>query len=388
MDNIKLYRECLGEKLVIIIQTPSFTKIIEVLKKCGAQFSTLKKVWWLEDTSENLNKLVTNFKGIAWVDYSRLLSKKVEDKKKEVIIIPSKEKEKIIWPESHKKVMFAYADKLRVRRYSPNTFKVYGSYFKAFLRQHLLYHPDDITDEQIKEHLLTTVLQNNYSIKTQNQIINAVKFYYEQVLGIEKKKYWIERPRKEKKLPVIISEDDVVRLLVAAQNLKHQCIIAMMYSAGLRRSEVLNLKVADVDVDRFQVFIRGGKGKKDRVSLLSHRLVIALEKYYQKYEPKVYLFEGQNGGQYSAASVGKIVSRAREKAGIKKLISPHVLRHSFATHLLDKGVDIRYIQELLGHESLNTTEIYTHVSKRDLQLIKSPLDRIFEDKNFSKNQLH
>ena len=370
--------------------TPSNMLLKNKAKEIGALYSLTLNTWWLPNTQQNLNTIVQGFKNLAWVDYSALKKVNTLPQKQETALTiktsPISEK-KIVWPESHRKAMFDFADKLKIRRYSENTFRTYGSYFKAFLKKHLQFEPEQITDEQIKQHIIKTVETHNYATKTQNQIINAIKFYYEQVLGMDKKKFWLDRPKKENKLPKVISEEDVVRLLVAANNLKHQCIIAIIYSAGLRRSEALNLKVSDVDIDRHQVFIRGAKGKKDRISLLSHRLVVALNKYYLKYKPKVYMFEGQNGGQYSAASVAKVISRATAKAGIKKTVTPHVLRHSFATHLLDKGVDIRYIQELLGHEHLDTTQIYTHVSKKDLQLIKSPLDRIFEDKYLNKKHL-
>jgi integrase/recombinase XerD len=194
-------------------------------------------------------------------------------------------------------------------------------------------------------------------------------------------------PRKEYKLPVAASEEEIVRLLVAANNLKHQCVIGMLYSAGLRRAELTNLRITDVDFDRKQVMVRAGKGKKDRVSLLSERMAHVLGKYLLEYKPNYWLFEGRDRAQYSGESIGAIVRKAAVASGIKKRISPHVLRHSFATHLMDKGTDTRYIQKLLGHASLNTTAIYAHVSTRDLQKITSPLDRIFNDKELENNKL-
>lgn len=199
--------------------------------------------------------------------------------------------------------------------------------------------------------------------------------------------YWIPRPRKETKLPVVASEEEVIRLFVASDNLKHQCIMALLYSSGLRRGELINLRVSDINIDRRQIFVRGGKGKKDRTTILSDRMANALIKYMEEYRPKHWMFEGPNGKQYTGVSVGKIVTNAAIKAGIKTKMSPHVLRHSFATHLMDKGTDIRYIQELLGHTKLETTAIYTHVSIRDLQKIKSPLDRIFDEKALKDRRL-
>jgi site-specific recombinase XerD len=283
--------------------------------------------------------------------------------------------------------MWAYARKLEIRNYSKSAFTTYGYYFKQFLAAHPNQDPKDITEEQIIDHVIKTVKARNYATKTQNQIINAIKFYYEKVLGLKKKEYWIPRPRKEFKLPVVASEEEIVRMLVAADNLKHQCIIGLIYSAGLRRSELTNMRIADVDFDRYQVVIRGGKGKKDRISLLSERMATALRKYIKEYQPTYWLFEGRNRKSYSGVTIGVIVRRAAQRAGITKKISPHVLRHSFATHLMDKGTDTRYIQELLGHASIKTTAIYAHVSKKDLNKIVSPLDRIFEGRELKNNKL-
>jgi len=153
----------------------------------------------------------------------------------------------------------------------------------------------------------------------------------------------------------------------------------MLYSTGLRRGELVNLRISDIDIDRKQVFVRGGKGKKDRITLLSDQIIIALEKYGRLYKPQYWLFEGPKRKKYNPGSVGIIVKTAAKKAGIKKKITPHVLRHSFATHLMEAGTETRYIQKLLGHKSLKTTAIYTHVSRQNLQKIMSPLDQIFKN---------
>jgi len=186
---------------------------------------------------------------------------------------------------------------------------------------------------------------------------------------------------------VVASEEEIVRILVAANNLKHQCIIGLIYSAGLRRAELTGMRIVDIDFDRKQVMIRAGKGKKDRLSLLSERMAVALRRYIKEYQPTYWLFEGANRKEYSGVSIGVIVREAAKKAGIGKKITPHVLRHSFATHLMDKGTDTRYIQKLLGHASLKTTAIYTYVSKKDLNKIVSPLDRIFDDRELKNNKL-
>ncbi len=210
----------------------------------------------------------------------------------------------------------------------------------------------------------------------QNQSINAIKFYYEQVLGRPVRTYYIQRPKKPKVLPNVLSEEEIQLILNKMDNLKHKCIISLAYSAGLRLGEVINLKLLDIDSKRNYIIVRQGKGKKDRYSLLSARVLELLRIYFKAYQPKEFLFEGQFGGPYSATSIHNILKAAVEKAGIKKRVTVHTLRHSFATHLLERGTDIRYIQELLGHQSSRTTEIYTHMTQKGLGKIKSPLDNL------------
>ena len=186
----------------------------------------------------------------------------------------------------------------------------------------------------------------------------------------------IERPRSEHKLPNVLSEEEVMRIINNVQNIKHKAILLTIYSAGLRISEAVNLKIADIDSSRHLILIKGAKGKKDRNSLLSEKLLVYLRKYFLMYKPKVWLFEGQYGGQYSDSSIQAIFREACNAAKITKKATVHTLRHSFATHLLERGTDLRYIQELLGHSSSKTTEIYTHITHKGMEQIKSPLDNL------------
>lgn len=390
--------------LVLSMYTPNAEPFNGIVRKLKATYSVTKKAWWLPYSKESVNRAFDAFKEVAWVDYSAIDTKRHSDRPQGVeesktgqtgvshstrsVQATSAKTTKTNWTQAQKEAMWAYAEKLTIRRYSKSTFKTYGTYFKQFLAAHPEQEPKNISEEQIKKHIVATVKKHNYANKTQNQIVNAIKFYYEQVLGLPKAKYWIPRPRKEFKLPVVASEEEIIRTIVAADNLKHQCIIALLYSTGLRRSELINLRKADIDIERKQVFVRAGKGKKDRTTLLSEKMINALVKYYDAYKPETWVFEGVNGGQYAGTSVGKLLKRAANKAGVEKNITPHVLRHSFATHLMDKGTDTRYIQELLGHKNLNTTAIYAHVSKKDLMAIVSPLDRIFEDNKLKNKHLH
>ncbi len=286
---------------------------------------------------------------------------------------PKVSKEDIINYRSCPQVMI---DKLKTKRYSPNTVRTYTGMFEEFINYYPHLPPEEITEKEIIVFLRYLVEDRQVSVSYQNQSINAIKFYYEQVLGGRRKFYFVERPAKERKLPVVLSEQEVAKILGAVNNLKHKCLLMLIYSSGLRISEALNLQPKDIDSKRMQVTVRNAKGKKDRVSLLSKSLLPVLREYYQLYEPKEYLFEGVTGGKYSARSAQAILKQACQRAKIQKKATLHTLRHSFATHLLEKGTDLRYIQVLLGHSSSKTTEIYTHVSNKAIKDIESPLDSI------------
>lgn len=256
--------------------------------------------------------------------------------------------------------------------------RVYCSYFNAFIDHFTGYELESLKKDQINAYLLTLMAERSISASQQNQRINAIKFYYEKVLGRNKEYYNIERPRKDQKLPNVLSKEEIARMLKVTGNIKHKMILSLLYSGGLRRSEVLDLKISDIEPDRGLLKIRAGKGKKDRYTLLSTPLLGHLRDYYREYRPKSYLFEGQSGGKYSAGSVAKVVIHAGTRAGITNRVTPHMLRHSFATHLLEQGTDLRYIQELLGHKSSRTTEIYTHVSAKNYIKIQNPIDELLE----------
>ena len=186
--------------------------------------------------------------------------------------------------------------------------------------------------------------------------------------------YAIDRPLVEEKLPMVLSKEEVRKIISVINCLKHKCIVSLLYSAGLRRSELINLKIADIDGQRRLIHVRQGKGKKDRYTLLSKAVLKDLRQYYIQEQPKEYLFEGLAGAKYSETSIVMIIKKATKRAGIHKRVTPHTFRHSFATHLLEDGVDLRYIQELLGHSSSQTTERYTRVASKVFNKIKNPLD--------------
>jgi len=269
-----------------------------------------------------------------------------------------------------------YLNLLLRKRYSPNTIKTYLTYMKAFREEFADRELSTISTREINEYISKLIKTSAISASQQNQRINAIKFYYEKVLERKKAYYRINRPKKEKGLPKVLTVEEVELILKHCKNLKHKCILMTLYSAGLRRSELINLKITDIDSQRMLIRINDSKGNKDRYTLLSEKLLKLLRDYYKFCKPKYWLFEGQGGGQYSATSIANILRKALKKARINKHATPHTLRHSFATHLLEQGINLRYIQELLGHSSIKTTEIYTHVSSKQLSKIKNPLDNL------------
>jgi integrase/recombinase XerD len=265
---------------------------------------------------------------------------------------------------------------MRSKRYSTNTIDSYSKVLSVFFSFYRTKSLHDISNDDVLQFNEQYILARNLSATYQSQFINALKLFYELVnakkIDLEK----LIRPNKPSQLPKVISEEEVAAIINAAENIKHKCILSLIYSAGLRRSELLNLHTLDIDSKRMMIQIRKAKGQKDRWVPLSPIILEMLRDYYVKYKPKEYLFEGQYGGQYSAASMSAILKNAAKIAGIKKNINLHMLRHSYATHLLESGTNLRHIQELLGHRSPKTTQIYTHVSKEQLGKIQSPFDKL------------
>jgi site-specific recombinase XerD len=267
---------------------------------------------------------------------------------------------------------------LRLRRYSGHTIKAYKFHLKLFLEHFASREPSLLTDRDVFSYLNYLIETKHVSTSFQNQAVNAIKFYFETVLERPPRTYHLERPKRELRLPSVLSLEEVKSIFSSIANLKHKCLIYLIYSAGLRISEAVNLKVTDVDSMRMLLHIRAGKGKKDRYTILSPLVLEMLRKYYKHYFPAEWLFEGMKGDRYSIRSVQYIFGQALEKSKVRKYATVHTLRHSFATHLLESGVDLRYIQELLGHHSPKTTEIYTHVSNRKLSQIESPIEKLFK----------
>jgi len=280
----------------------------------------------------------------------------------------------------------AYPEKLVRMRYSKATYDNYMIQFRNFLTHIYPTEPEQITEKLIHDYLLYLIHTKHVSISTQNQAVNAIKFYLEHVMEGERRVYYTERPRKEWKLPTVLSEQEIGALFYNTKNVKHRAIMFLIYSAGLRISELLHLKWQDIDPSRGLIYVRCAKGKKDRITLLSSTAYQYLLHYRDLYNPKLWVFEGALGMPYSSRSVNNTIKRNAFRAGIEKRVSAHTLRHSFATHLLEGGTDLRYIQALLGHESSRTTERYAHVTKRGFDKLRSPLDNLLPAPTFEAKE--
>lgn len=336
---------------------------------------------YVPNTRYHLKHIFKTFAGTAWVEAKQFLKTKPKFRKK------TSTPEVLGNGSQHKKTQARtytitkpcpeeYTNKLKTLNYSYQTLKTYKTMFIDFINYYPETAPKSLTKQHINDYIVYLVRKRNVTVSYQNQAINAIKFFYEKVLGRERETYYIERPKKSLRLPEVLSEAEVSSIFKNIDNLKHKSIIYLIYAGGLRISEALNLQLTDILSDRGLIIVRNGKGRKDRTTLLSKKMLILLRAYYKGYRPEKWLFESPDAGQYSSTSVRKILKRATLKAGIQRKITPHTLRHSFATHLLERGTDLRYIQNLLGHGSSKTTEIYTHITKKGMEKIVSPLEHL------------
>ena len=278
---------------------------------------------------------------------------------------------------AHPGLVETLRQELRLRNYSPKTIKGYTSCVRRFIRYFLPLHPRELTGKDIRGYLLHLSDQLHLAPASVNQALNAIRFLYVELYHRPIVLEGIPRPQREKKLPVVLSKEEILRLFEVTPNLKHKILLMVCYSGGLRVSELVGLKPESLDAARGLIHVQGGKGRKDRYTILSKLVAEAIRDYLLEFRPRYWLFEGERRGKtYSVRSAEAVFEQAVKRAGIKKDVSIHSLRHSFATHLLESGVSLRCIQELLGHQSSKTTEIYTHVSERVLGSIRSPIDEI------------
>ncbi len=368
METIELLPLWHREKLCIAIRGKLESHANRIIRNFpDRQYSKTHSCWYVKHSPATLDLLFHSLSGVASVILPMAF-----DEQKQSVPVPKKK----IAP-----LPTGYSDCLIRMRYSESTRITYENQMRLFTEfiQPLSIH--EITKETVDRYMRYLVEKRKVSVSTQNTAINAIKFYLEQVNKGERKFYYVDRPIKERLLPSVLSEEEMHKMLGCAKNTKHRCMMFMLYSAGLRISELLNLKWQDIDQDRNVIYIRSGKGRKDRITLLSKLALDYLRHYRTLYQTKEWLFEGPEGGRYSPRSVNQFIHKYSKQADIRKRVSAHTLRHSFATHLLERGTDLRYIQTLLGHESSLTTERYTHVTKRGFEKLVSPLDNLAKGLN-------
>ena len=353
-----------------------------VKKMKDSKWSSTKKCWHIPCTKESYQQFKKILDGKAIINTDPL---KVYLQQRKAIITEEKANIRsntanlfLQHPLTEQNLMAlkAFKNLLALKSYGPNTIRNYCNEFHHLLRLLGEKFINDIKKQHIMSYLLWLIEKKQYSEMQVHTAINAIKFYFEKVLNRATEFYDLPSPKKPYKLPSILAEEEVITIMQKIENIKHRTMIITGYAAGLRVSEIVNLKVADIDSKRMMIHIHGAKGKKDRMVPLSKKLLETLREYYKAYKPKAFLFEGQSGGAYSTRSVQLILKEAKLNSNITKKGSTHMLRHSYATHLMESGTDIRIIQELLGHNSIMTTMMYTHVSKKDIGRIESPLDKL------------
>lgn len=359
-------------------QTKEYIKKLE-----GVKWSKTNQCFYLLLNSENKKRLYQHLRNKSYfVDLEKLKGIEASATKAK-----KGSNDGTQLPVAHKKALWDYVNYLRGHRYSESSVKTYYN----FLLKFLIFTPKpikDISNRDFELFIEGIIAKQNYSISSHKQCLSSLKHFAE-LYKLEKVDLSnIKSPKKSRFLPTVLSKEEVIGIIQATKNLKHRAVIALIYSAGLRIGEVLNLKLEDIDLSRKHIHIRQAKGRKDRYALLAESMLPLLQNYVVTYQPKEYFVEGRDGGKYQPESIRNFLRVSCRQAGIKKRVTPHTLRHSFATHMLENGIGLRHIQELLGHSKPETTMIYTHVAKKDLMTIQSPLDAAVKElfENGKKNK--
>jgi len=349
-----------------------------------ATWSQTLNCWYVPNNPKNLKQIFSDYKGKAFVDSSALFNR---DQKP----VPPKRKRERLLSQDKKTLVNNYFKYLRGKRYSKSTIQTYTFYLADLLEYYNDLAINALDNNKVSRYLEVVFIKRHYAISTHRQFFSALKLFVNFCPECNIDNLKLQRPKKSRKLPTVLSQEEVIDLIRLTQNLKHRAIITLLYSCGLRISELLNLKLSEIDIDRRQLIVRNSKGRKDRYVTLAESFLPVLANYIMTYNPKRFFVEGAKGGQYSAESVRAFLKRNSKIAKITKDVTPHTLRHSYATHLLENGTDLRYIQELLGHSKPETTMIYTRVTRKDLTKIQSPLDtalkRLTEEDKTNTNVL-
>lgn len=372
MKIIKLIaKEHRGKKCVFLFFENDI-ELVTILRNAFPKltWSDTHKTWYLDHYNQILSDFFRHFRGKLFIDYSDF------KREKNIEVVSVKERLEEL-SELQLNYIQRFKNYLSAKRYSDNTVKSYSEAISTFLKFYAQKSITEIENKDIERFNIEYILKNKLSASYQNQVVNAIKLFF--MIVHEKKMVvdLIQRPRKEHKLPNVLSKEEVKAILNAHHNLKHKTMLSLIYSCGLRRSELLHLKPSDIDSKRNLIIIRQSKGKKDRIVPLSSKILVMLREYFKIFKPKTWLFEGQKESEpYSEKSLQNVLKQSLAKCNITKPVTLHWLRHSYATHLLENGTDLRYIQELLGHSSSRTTEIYTHVSTENIRNIISPFDNL------------
>lgn len=369
----------------ILYSSPEFpNQILMQLKGTGVDVDFIKhlperaynltgKFWLIPSERKIVQRIIDHYTGLKTKVINRIKVESIPDP-----ALSFKERKKYLLdktPENHRTMIESYLDVMIREHYSWNTLREYHAKFVQFVKSIEPARCDEISEVEVNTYL-TQISSNKVSEALINTIINAIKFYYQKVLfRPDFKINRIKRPRKAMQLPKVLSIEEVDRLLRATQNLKHTTLLFALYGHGLRLNEVLHLRLEDLLWERNQLFVKAGKGKKDRYITMSQEFKHILTNYVHEYNPVYWLFEGQDRkSKYSERSVQEVVKQTAHRAGIKNRVTPHTLRHCYATHLVDTGTQLPYIKELLGHKDIKTTMIYTHITNSSLEKVISPLD--------------
>ena len=374
MISIKISQQIQDQNTFVIFEYAPNDELTAILKKSIPNFTwnnQLKK-WSAPYYPLLKSDLFKLLRGKFWIDYSGL---NISETRKKINNSNYKDNSLPDITEDKKQKIIQFKQFLSSKRYSHNTIKTYSEALTTFLKFNNDKNITEITNNDVISFNNNYILKNRYSASFQNQVINAIKLFFQIIQNKKINLEILHRPKREKKLPNVLSKEEVKAILNASNNLKHRTMLSLTYACGLRCGEVLNLTIKDIHSDRNLLLIKQGKGKKDRIVPISEKIIEMLRDYYKTYKPKTWLFEGQlENTPYSERSFQQILKLALSKTNILKPVTLHWLRHSYATHLLENGTDLRFIQELLGHSSSKTTEIYTHVSTKSIQKIKSPFD--------------
>lgn len=369
---IYLERKVHHKKQQLLLKFTYNNELIQLVRNLnGTRWSSTLKSWYIKYSDQNLQIILNTFNEITKVDSSKLSKKKLFKRNLN---------------DNEKKFLNSFYIFLKGKRYSKSTIDTYTFFVADFINFHSKIPLKDLENRSVELFIESVFIERNYSISTQRQFISAIKLFINFYPHTNINEIILERPKKSRKLPNVLSQEEVLEIIRCTQNLKHKAILALLYSCGLRISELINLKLVDFHIERKQLVVKNGKGRKDRYVSLADSFLPLLSNYYYSYKPKIYFVEGQKEGKYSAESVRQFLRKSCIKAGIKKTVTPHTLRHSYATHLLENGVDIRYIQSLLGHAKPETTMIYTHVKRKDLMEIQNPLDIALQKLNKTDNE--